>query len=489
MLRLWSDDDAATVRLWSFTEDALIEDTPGEAGVTVVTRWGETVLAGEESVATESLRRMGFGPVSLRNSLPSGSDGAGPDAAAGRVVQRVLDRLSGAVVHSLALPDGHPPLLSLEPVVAAPLFRPSPIADDRPVRLSRFASLRPVAGVLVLEVPGSPFRAQLRQPPARTVATSLVTATTPRAVAAAAGLAAPAVLDVLSFLVAAGVALVADGDGTFAEDDDPDLAGWAHHELQFHEHHRHRTDGGASVPASELPPVTRAVPPGRRFPLHRPGAPVAGPSLGALLESDHLCPVLSDDAVSAEQLGELLHRSARIRSTGPAHLPSPAGGPGHDASQRPYHSIACLYELDLFLTLGRCAGLPRGIYHYDPLAHALTLVDETPDHVDRLLDVGRVGAGSTTRPAVLLTIAARPARISAILPGAAYAVALVHCGAFQQTLHLVAKAMGLAAHAVPSDGYGVDELLGLRGPAEVGLGECVIVVPPPRATGPALVEQ
>ena len=38
----------------------------------------------------------------------------------------------------------------------------------------------------------------------------------------------------------------------------------------------------------------------------------------------------------------------------------------YTVSERPYPSAGSLYELDLYLTVDRCDGLPRGIYHYDP---------------------------------------------------------------------------------------------------------------------------
>ena len=54
----------------------------------------------------------------------------------------------------------------------------------------------------------------------------------------------------------------------------------------------------------------------------------------------------------------------------------------------------------------------------------------------------------------------------------------MHVGALQQVLYLNAKAMGLAAHAVPVDaGDRVDRALKLEWPGEVGVGECVLDFP------------
>lgn len=76
---------------------------------------------------------------------------------------------------------------------------------------------------------------------------------------------------------------------------------------------------------------------------------------------------------------------------------------------------------------------------------------------------------------------ARMSRIAWVLGNAAYATTLLHVGALQQVLYLTAKAMGLAAHAVPVDaGDRVDRSLKLEGLAEVSVGECVLDFPPSR---------
>lgn len=492
MLNRWGDVTSTTLRLWSLSDDALVEAGAEPGSLTVVTRWGELLLAGVDAVTAESLRRMGFGPVTLRNTLPvmggvgrSSGDGAeqrrAPDAV--EALELVLDRLSSVVVHSLGLPDGLGPLMSVVPVVADPAFRPGPVAPARPVRLSRFATLRPADGALLLEVPGAPFRVLLCRPAARALVTALVAPVTAAGLVAITDVARAVVDDLVSFLAAAGVVLVGSEAGDFAEDHDPVVRGWAHHELLFHQRSRSRqghlpADVVLDEVAHAAPPVTRPLPPGKRFVLFRPdlaALAVADPTLTALLETDHACPQISEDALGAEQLGELLFRCARIRSTGPAHVPAVGAGTGYDASQRPYFNVACLYELELYLTLNRCAGLPRGIYHYDPLGHALTLIDTEEGHLDVLLDIGKVGAGSTQQPAVLVSVTARMERSSWLLFGASYAVALMHCGVLQETLYLCAKAMGISAHAVPTDANDVaDPILGLGWPAEVGVGECIL---------------
>ncbi|OZM71931.1 SagB-type dehydrogenase domain-containing protein [Amycolatopsis antarctica] len=474
------DAQAATIRLWSLRQDVLVEVGAGDESLVVVTRWGEFDLGGADRVVREALRRMRLGPISLENVTAGTGNAEDTDVAyPGRAeLEKVLDQLSGSVVHSLGLRDGQAPLLSLIPVVKAPEFRPEPVPGGAPVRLSRFATIRPDGGALVLESPASRFTVSLGGQAAVRVVTALAAPVSIAEIGARSGIDGRVVADIVAYLTAAGVALVGDGRAGFAEDEDPALRSWSHHELAFHRKSRTRQGDGPvdMAPATDAqPPIVKPVPPGRTVALPRPAPGRTGhgePGLTALLETDHTCPEFSGDGLSLRELGELLFRAARIRSIGPGHLPF---GPGHEASQRPYFNVACLYELEVYLSIDRCTGLDRGIYHYDPLGHALTLVNDDRTDLAEMLDMAKVAAGSVPRPAALLSVTARPGRTSWALGGAAYATALAHFGALQQTLYLVAKAMGLAVHAVPVDDCDtVGRALGLDWPAEIGVGECVL---------------
>jgi len=459
------------------TEDAFVEDD-AEAGSVLITRWGELIVDDADKLVVECLRRMTLGPISLHNvvSAPAGTGERLTHDGLARL-HRVLDRFSGSVVHSLRLPDGLRPLLSVAPVVAAPTFRPRAVPQTRAVRLSRFSVLRPREQEMVLESALAGFEVVLEEPSALTLASSLALPATVADLVARTGLPETAIADVVAFLAAAGVVLVGDEDGRFAEDDDPLLRHWTPHELLFHVRSRGRQRQEVPAARSEdaLPPVTAPVPPGLTISLYRPSLEQLAEHdvpLTELLEADHRCPRFSDGVISVKQIGELLFRSARIRSIEPWPL---ARGNGVTSSQRPYFSIACMYELELYLTASRCSGLPRGIYHYDPRAHALTLIDDTTAHLATLLDMGMVAAGSNRPPAAMITVAARRERTSWVFGDAAYSVTLMHVGALQQTIYLCANAVGLSAHAVPVDAdYTVDHLLGLSWPREIGVGECVL---------------
>jgi SagB-type dehydrogenase family enzyme len=466
-----------TVRLWSFTEDTLLE--AGEDDTLVaVNWWGEYELAHIAPPVRDSLNRMLLGPVAVGNIASSVLDvGDWPET-----LRKVLDRLAGSVVHSVGLSDGRGPVLSAIPVTQAPVFAAEPVPPGCPVKLSRFTTMRPEGSALVVESPRAQYRLVLLRRPAITVASSLAGPVTVAQVAADSGLAEPLVSEIVLFLVAAGLALAADSRAEFAEDTDADLAVWPPEDLMFHSRSRTWQKSGSQEPAGDRtgpePPVVKPLAGGTAVRLHRPD-PAAfaadGPSLTTLLEQDHQCPEATGRSLTAEQVGEFLFRAARVRSIGPAHLP---GGPSHEASQRPYFSIGCLYELEIYLGINRCSGLAPGIYHYDPAQHALSPVNDDPAALTGLLDLAMIGAGSHRRPSVLLTITARLPRTAWILGKAAYATTLVHVGCLQQILYLTGRAMGLTAHAVPVDsGDRVDRTLKLEWPSEVSVGECVLDLP------------
>ncbi|MEV6905525.1 SagB/ThcOx family dehydrogenase [Amycolatopsis sp. NPDC051071] len=484
---------AETIPLWSLTDDSLVEI--GEDGsLVVVTRWGEYDFGRAEPLVRESLRRMALGPISLANVTSSWEPvEREPDlegelswtADGADALRQALKELGGSVVRSLGLADGRGPLLSVIPVVLAPVFTPERIPATRPIRLSRFCSLRSDAYGMGLESPSARYRVVLYQPWAVHVAATLATAKSVGEIATTTGIDTAVVGAIVSYLVAAGVVQVSGEQGRFAEDDDPELGLWSPDELLFHTTSRTwRSGGPADLPGLGKPPVVKAATgEGPVYALYRPDLTACAetdPTLTALLENDHTCPEFSEGVLSAEQIGEFLFRGARIRSIGPAHFPSGQGpnGPSHNASQRPYFSVACLYELELYVSVNRCSGLDRGIYHYDPLGHRLSLVNDDEADLAAMLDMAMIGGGNHRRPSALITVTARMPRMASVLGGGAYATTLAHVGALQQTLYLVARAMGLAAHAVPVDaGDRVDRALKLDWPAEVGVGECVLDLP------------
>jgi SagB-type dehydrogenase family enzyme len=488
-----TDHIPARLRLLSLSEDVLVEVGPDGEHLVAFSRWGEIRIDDTSPVVRESLRRMNFGPVSVEN-LPvaesfqlrkSGETGESREQPWARL-ERVLDRLGNCVVRSLGLEGEAGPVLSVAPVSRhARFWLPSQVEPERPIKLSRFAALRPGSDELLLESPLTPYRVVLHRPIAAWVVGSLGSPTTITDLSALLRIPEPVVADIVAYLAGGGMVLTGEYAAplTFAEDGDPDLVPWSHHDLHFHAATRMGRNGdhtGAVFPyADRLPaaPVTKPRPDGARFELHRPVlADLVDPSLTEVIEVPTSDGDYSELPLAAEQLGELLFRTARIRET---RLASAPGGVGFAISDRPYLSTDGLYELELYLSIDRCSGLPRGIYHYDPGEHVLTLFSDSESDLSELLDNAKVAAGSTLRPPVLITMTSRIARLSWVYTGIAYSATLTHVGALHQTLHLVATAMGLAARPLAvGDASIADEALRLPWPTEVSIAELIVGLRP-----------
>lgn len=471
---------AGRIRLWSLCEDVLVEADPDLDQLVVITRWGETRVGDVDEVVRESLRRMSLGPVSLNNVVPVQD----PGGREWTRIERVLELLSGSVVHSLGTSDGEGPLLSAVPIARNAMFELPRIERWQPVRLSKFAAMRAHGGEMLVESPLAQYQVVLHRELAARIVAALSIATPVSELAPTLNLAEQLVADVVAYLAATGIVLVGrweDASPRFAEDEDPSLIRWSYHDLLFHSRSRMGRYGGPSgavFPHADrlpTPPLVKPVPKGKRFALHRPTLDTLAaedPPLTEVIENARLCPELSERGVTADQVGELLFRTARIRSIEAA---SAGADVTYRISDRPYLSIYGLHELEVYVSLNRCAGLPRGIYHYDPKDHVLTLINDSQAELDELLDYAGVAARTTQRPPVLITITARVARSSWMYGGIAYSLTLTHVGALQQTMCLVATAMGLAP-CVPAIDPGdvTDSALRLDWPAEIGVGEFIL---------------
>jgi SagB-type dehydrogenase family enzyme len=96
-----------------------------------------------------------------------------------------------------------------------------------------------------------------------------------------------------------------------------------------------------------------------------------------------------------------------------------------------------------------------------------------------VVDMDMVAVGSPQRPPVLITMTARMARFACAYGGIAYSTVLEHVGVLQQTLHLVATAMGLAPCALAfGDSEVANDAFFIDWPAEVSVGELALGVRP-----------
>lgn len=176
-----------------------------------------------------------------------------------------------------------------------------------------------------------------------------------------------------------------------------------------------------------------------------------------------------EQPITAQQLGEFLYRTARLKTL------SQAEQAPYQFSQRPYPSGGACYELEVYLVINACEGLPAGLYHYCPQTHQLYKVAGRTSHVEALLHDAYYSAGKQGWPQVLIVLAARFQRVAWKYESLAYAMILKHVGVLYQTMYLVATAMGLASCAL---GGGNADLfataVGTNYYAETSVGEFIL---------------
>jgi SagB-type dehydrogenase family enzyme len=480
------ESESVSHRLCSLREDVLVETDDHDDRLLLTTMWGDITISDPSPAVRGALARMSLGPVLLENVVPR-------QRSERSRVERILEMISGCVVHSLGHDDTLGPSLSVVPIARRAHFSLPKIERHRPVRLSKFASMRAHEGELVIESPLARHRVVIHRPLAAHVATMLTKPCVIPTVAKTVNASDSLVKEIVTYLAAAGMVLIGVGDSPttalFAEDHDPLLAPWTHHELLFHSRSR---IGRHDNPLGFLPiesqrvqvaPAVKPVPDGPRFPLYRPAiAELAqiDPPLTEVIEANTHVRDFSAGEPTHSQLGELLFRAARVRE-----IRRVGGGDvAYIETDRPYPSVANRYELDLYVTVERCLGLPRGIYHYDPQGHFLTLINNSESELGELLDLAMVAAGSPQRPPVLITMTARMARFACAIGGIAYSTVLEHVGVLQQTLHLVATAMGLAPCALAfGDSETANDAFSIDWPAEVSVGEIALGVRPTKHSG------
>ena len=446
-----------------------LEGDPSRDPVRLHGRWGDITIPQSSPLVRETLYRMGLGPISLENATSAAARPArGPDQDAAEMraqvteLHSVLERLQPLIVRSLAQKSGQP-LLSVVPLTMRSRFYPVPLAPGVPFRLSVYACLRADGREYNIESPLSLHRVVLHRTAAMRLIAPLASPVTPAAFAAALSLAEPAAERVLEYLAAAGMIVGAQGAGNssfFAEDLDTSVVGWSPVEMMFHVRStlgRHDRNFGVTYPAGTTRPVEPVVKPqaSRHIPLHRPGWDDlcrSDPPVVVAMELRRSARRYAGSPITAAQLGDLLYRTARVRSLitaapggqGPPDVP--AGGTPY--SSRPYPSGGACYELELYLTVADCTGLASGVYHYDPLGHRLEPVSGDRAAADELLSAARMTAALESPAQVLISMTARFRRLSWRYEGLAYRLVLMHVGVMMQNLYIACAAMGLAPCAL-----------------------------------------
>lgn len=342
------------------------------------------------------------------------------------------------------------PLATLEPV--SPSFRFDSAACPGALRLSRFACLRREGATMLAESPLGHARLVIHD--ARLCALPALLAA-PRDIlelaAALPGFAPPLLAAAVGLLVNAGVVFRCDDAGLVAEESDAALRQWEFHDLFFHARSRSGRHayalGGTYRFKGKLPhaPALKSPMSDVRTVLYRPAAENAGPDIFAVMEARRSQRTQGEAPLTLPQLGEFLWRSARVQ----VHFPADPQRPGsYESTLRPYPGGGAMHELELYLSVVRCAGLEPGLYRYDPQAHELERLSDLGAPQQALVQGAMSASGLKQAPNVLVTLAARFGRVAWKYEGLAYALVQKNVGGLFQQMYLVATALGLAPCAL-----------------------------------------
>lgn len=345
---------------------------------------------------------------------------------------------------AVRLDAGGAPLVSFLPMAAGVMLAGGKARAGIAYRLSRFATLAREGDGMVLRSPRAAVRLVLHEERAAAAITALVRPLTPAGLAAAAGLSDTAALRLLDMLLCMQAARPDEA----GDEDDPalPLGCWEPHDLAFHVRSRlGRHDapfGGTFHLKGTIPPPPLVEP--RPYPHDIPLVPA---DLGQLRRTDAPFADVVERRRSVrdygpplrvEALGEFLYRSARISR--PLVLPEGE----MDLSFRPAPGGGAIHELEIYPLVHRCEGLAPGLYHYDPLAHALGLVAEPRPDSEKLLQIAWTTADRKSEPQIAFTICARFQRLQWKYQAVAYSVILKNVGVLYNAFYLTATAMGLA---------------------------------------------
>ena len=356
-------------------------------------------------------------------------------------------------------------------------------ADDRQlVVFSRFACIRRDGGRMLVESPLSAVKVALDDPRVGALCLELATPRRPRELPASAGGLAPAEREVAcALLLSCRLLAEVDGAERASEEEDGPLAYWELADLLLHGRSRlgRRRPGSAEgfggthrfAGRFAPPPLSKPAMSDESVELVRPDLDRLARedlSLTAALEGRRSRRGFGEPPVTLRQLGEFLYRTARQRGAF-------ASETGQELGSRPYPGGGAIYELEIYLSVSACGGLAPGLYHYAPREHRLWKLASPPEAVAELLRDAADYALLPAAPQVLLTIAARFARVFWKYEGTGYALILKNVGVLYQTMYLVAEAMGLGACAL---GVGNADLFavaaGVDYHAESSVGELIL---------------
>lgn len=314
--------------------------------------------------------------------------------------------------------------------------------------VSRFACFRSELGKQILESPRGHAEVRLPGRTAQICFLELSAAKTASELADAVdGLDTECAHELMTILANAAIIVEADGDRSSEEWENPTLAAWSFHDMFFHTRSRlgrHAEPYGGTYPFKDQFELLPAIKP----PMSKERVALFIPDFDAIIQADRSFTQVMEEraslrekgssALTFEQLGEFLYRSARVKKhlvdDGVSFRPSPSGG--------------AIHSLEIYPLIDNCEGVDPGLYHYNPFEHALYKVTKPIDSTNALADLAGVTGVINGRPQVLLIFASRFQRVQLKYQSVTYGVILKDVGALYQTMYLVATAMGLAPSAL-----------------------------------------
>ncbi len=323
---------------------------------------------------------------------------------------------------------------------------------DRRYVLSRFAYLRREDEELALESPLSHARIILHNPRCVVLIHALAKPRSPLEMDAI-----PSDLATMLMSLLLNNAMLQQLNTDVTEDDESTaVQSWHFGDLLFHSRTRagfddsYKNQQEANVLSSG--PALKLIGPGEAVELYRPDLDKLqreDPPFACVQEMRRSVRTYSSQPITARQLGEFLYRVARVTEVKEAAVNTTRGSMPLTIALRPYPSGGALYELELYVAINKCEGLPRGLRYYDPLNHRLCEVSPLTPDVQKLLTDAAVSAQIPSESLqVLLVVSARFRRIGWKYTDLAYSLILKNVGVIYQTMYLAATAMGLAPCAL-----------------------------------------
>ena len=262
------------------------------------------------------------------------------------------------------------------------------------------------------------------------------------------------------------------------EEDEPASLTWEFHDLLFHHYSSigfhddpmgatRRLEGVATPPPllKECTGVSVSLPEPDAGLMERLRAPFA--EVLGLRRSSRIA---GDKPLTMEELGALLHASARIQLVrdDPAYpslvsfRPSPSGGG--------------LHSLEIYPLVYRCDGHPWGAWRYDPGSHRLESVEADESRLKAYMEENpHALIEDSGLPHIRLVITSRFLRNAWKYEKIAYRLVLQDLGCLYQTLSLAASALGLASCILGAvDARRLGEILRLDPLAEPVIGEMTL---------------